>query len=279
MLRMCEYVLATCAVAVLPACGCSGDDSAQHVLRAPPDAIPKQVRIPGAKVTVGTRLGTLRKSTDVSAFKISRFPTTVADYALCVRSGACTLPSWDTEACSAEHPGIDGRTYDGRATYSDAPVTCVSPEQSKAYCRWVGGDMPTIAEWFLAARGTEPTRFSWGNIDPDCSLYWRRVSDPRDSDQLAAARCEGPEVPSVGQHPEGRSPGGVEDILMTRGELVGASGSEGLPACRQTRGCIVTGFTFGAIDLVVPLVSPVKRDSLAKQLPTTGFRCVWRSST
>ena len=35
------------------------------------------------------------------------------------------------------------------------PVTDVSPEQAQAFCRWIGGKLPTEIEWERAVRGLQ----------------------------------------------------------------------------------------------------------------------------
>jgi formylglycine-generating enzyme required for sulfatase activity len=128
----------------------------------------------------------------VDAFWIDHTEVTNAQYRQCVEAKVCSSPG----------PGFSSsltrENYYGNPEYDDYPVIGVTWDRAREYAAWVGGRLPTEAEWEYACRGPGESSYSWGNPPPDESLlnYNGNVGD----------------TTKVGSYPGGESWCGALDV-------------------------------------------------------------------
>lgn len=132
----------------------------------------------------------------LSPFRVSRYPVTNAQYASYVReSGKRSPDHWDESQIPA-----------GKENH---PVVEVSWSDAEAFCTWLtrrlndGGQegsvqLPTEAQWELAARGVEGREYPWGY-------------EPPDEERANFGNNVGDTTP-VGSYPRGATPEGIHDL-------------------------------------------------------------------
>lgn len=76
---------------------------------------------------------------------------------------------------------LNNGDYISKTDFDNYPVVEISWYGANAYCQWLGGELPTEAQWEYAARGPDGRLFPWGNTidspranycDSNCSLDW-----------------------------------------------------------------------------------------------------------
>jgi eukaryotic-like serine/threonine-protein kinase len=145
------------------------------------------VFVPAGSFTMGSATGQANEkpvhAVYVDDFWIMQSEVTNTQYARCVEAAVCQPPHnqrWDDPRFSAY------------------PVTDVDWDQAVAYATWVGGRLPTEAEWEKAARGADERTYPWGNAAPTPLLLNYNLSEG--------------DITPTGHYPAGASFYGVLDM-------------------------------------------------------------------
>ncbi len=137
--------------------------------------------VPWAQLSGGTFwMGSAAGDTDespphevrVGAFDLSASEVTFGQYNQCVEAGQCAPAHTDDGTCFVP----DGTTWKRGVLPASfrgdrQPVVCVDWGQAQDFASWVGGRLPTEAEWEFAARGTSKgASYPWGNDEAGCTF-------------------------------------------------------------------------------------------------------------
>ncbi len=120
------------------------------------------IHLVGGTYAMGSESGNIRErpvhDVTVPSFMMTKTQITTSRYEDCVIAGACTEPSTHTNQCNWNDPG-----------YEEHPINCVTWFQAADFCAWVGGRLPSEAEWEYAARsGGQDITYPWGNATATC---------------------------------------------------------------------------------------------------------------
>lgn len=144
--------------------------------------------VPGGDFPMGSDSGIGTESpvhtVGVNDFWIMETEVTNKLYAQCVKAEVCTAPS-------------SGARWRDPA-YADHPVTGITWQQANTFAAWVGGRLPTEAEWEKACRSTDGRTYPWGNAaaTQEAANYDNVVGD----------------TTPVGSYPMGAGPYGTLDM-------------------------------------------------------------------
>ncbi len=195
---------------------------------------------------------------------IGKYEVTTVWYEECQNTNSCFV-SRSTERANINNWGLN-RSSNGRGLH---PVNGVSKEAAAEFCQWIGGRLPSEAEWEFAATGEMHYLYPWGNTPATCS-------------HLVMQGCH-QGTREVGSKPNGASQIGaldmsgnvwewVADPLHPNYEGAPADGSTWLTDGDSTRG-ILRGGAYHQ-----PAITLAKRtDTAVADGPASvdGFRCVF----
>jgi formylglycine-generating enzyme required for sulfatase activity len=116
---------------------------------------------------------------DVASFWLQRTEATVGSWRRCVRAGRCEPADVGTGAGATVFP-IDA--HDDPAK-DHLPINRITWKGAVDLCAFLGGRLPSEAEWELAARGTEGRRWPWGR-EARCAFPSRADGFPRAADDV-----------------------------------------------------------------------------------------------
>ncbi|MCK5804939.1 MAG: SUMF1/EgtB/PvdO family nonheme iron enzyme [Lentisphaeria bacterium] len=216
----------------------------------------------------------------LKAFAMLKTEVTVGQYRACVRAGSCSTYQIEGRDARSPHDVDSSRwkyTKDKGCNWrggrpDNHPMNCVSWKQAQAFCRWIGGRLPSETEWEYAARsGGGAGPYPWGDEAMSCHRANKH-------------RCGHTTTESVCSKPAGNSEQGVCDLMGNVGEWIADCyqfGYHGAPTnnvprtrCtgkfssrRVTRGGNMNHPTYGLEASWRSSMEPTNRS------PRSGFRC------
>ncbi|MDR3574115.1 MAG: SUMF1/EgtB/PvdO family nonheme iron enzyme [Anaerolineaceae bacterium] len=162
---------------------------------SPPDGM-TIVYIPPGQFLMGTSSNSQvvkaeeqpQRSIFMDGYWIDKVPVTNGMYHKCLNAGKCNGLVTSTNYYEIfTNPN-----------FTNHPVVYVNWNDAMKYCAWVGGSLPTEAQWEKAARGTDGRIYPWGNNPP--------------TSKLANYNGYAGMTTIVGSYPDGASPYGLLDM-------------------------------------------------------------------
>jgi len=159
-----------------------------------------------------------RESTEVLLRQYGKsLSAPVQAYEKCARAGACVGEPNEREK--------QGSGYDGACNWKEDrgnhPMNCLYLREAQRFCEWIGGRLPTNAEWMHAAKGGEGRIYPWGD-DPvdDKRANFCDKNCPYDHSKATLLDDRYERTVPVGSYPAGASKWGVLDLAGNVAEWV-----------------------------------------------------------
>jgi len=205
---------------------------------------------------------------------IQKTEVTIQEYKECLLSKTCPSP--------VRYNGHTRENYFDDFAFDNYPVVNVTWAGAAAYCDWIGGRLPSEAEWEKAARGTDGRLFAWGSDhdrDDQANFCDTNCVEGNKNDDFDDGHAD---TAPVGSFSVGASPYGVLNMSGNVWEWTadwfepdyyGRSPSRNpLGPETGTRHVIRGGSFFNPTDVIRVVARASIRTGEAKD--TIGFRCV-----
>ena len=183
-------------------------------------------------------------------------------------------PFWihEHEVTNAEYRRFDPRHEPGAS--GDLPVVEVTWHDAMAYAAWLGGSLPTEAQWEFSARGPGGRTYPWGEEPPACER----------ANFVACVTATGAPatlLPVKAGREKGKTPEGVYDLAGNAWEwsrdLAALYPSPDETATPEPPGGLRRVLRGGAFNSPAKDVRPTRRGHGLPVYPSMnfGFRVVW----
>lgn len=132
------------------------------------------VTIPGGSFMMGDEDWSYTKPVHmvtINSFEMAKTEVTNKQYQVCVEAEVCTPAHVSDGTCFVYNQSSGKFDKLPPSFLSDnQPVVCVDWDQANTFSKWVGGRLPTEAEWEYAARSAgKDQKYPWGNENAVCA--------------------------------------------------------------------------------------------------------------
>ncbi len=135
--------------------------------QAPSEVTYEWVPVPGGEFEMGAEGGVAeadeapKHKVTLDTFLIGKYEVTNKQYHMFVKATGHRVPQ---NCCEQRYTLWKGNApFEGTEEF---PIFNIDWDDATAFCKWVGGRLPTEAEWEKAAKGTDGRLYPWGNDSP-----------------------------------------------------------------------------------------------------------------